>query len=559
MKMRIGPRILTGFSLVLSLTVGLGWYGLAKLSEVNGRTSEVTEHDFLFLALLQDISHNQTQMRTLAGKVMTASLLRRSRPTGGEDPLLLQELWRQGSERAIRLLDQADAAVAETERASPSAQRGSQYRKMRQTIRETQDALKDLGADNEVQFGLINRGEWEQLLAQTARQDQLRQVFDGKIAALVQLIREQVEIGRAEMAGVYEEAKTSTLIALAAAVLLGVLSSIVIQRSITRPLSRFMEFVGRVGQGDLTQQAPVARQDELGDLAGSFNQMVAGLKDVAIQTREATESLNAATSEILASTQQQAAGTSEQAAAVQQTNATMAEISQSGSQISERAKQVASAAEATSAAGNTGLHAVLSTTRTMEAIREQAEAVAENVVSLSEKTQSIGEIIATVNDVAEQSHLLALNAAIEASAAGDQGRRFAVVASEIKNLADQSKEATVRVRTILGDIQKGINTSVMLTEEAVKRAESGKQQADAADQAIRQLSENIQQSVQAFQQIVAGANQQQIGFDQVTQAIRNIGQASEQTANSTKQLEQAAANVNALGQQLRKAVERYRL
>jgi methyl-accepting chemotaxis protein len=195
----------------------------------------------------------------------------------------------------------------------------------------------------------------------------------------------------------------------------------------------------------------------------------------------------------------------------------------------------------------------------METIREQAEAVAENVVSLSERTQAIGEIISTVNDLAEQSHLLALNAAIEAAAAGEHGRSFSVIASEVKNLADQSREATVQVRSILGDIQKGINSSVMLTEEAVKRVDSGKQQADVADRTIREMAESIQQSVQAFQQIVAGANQQQIGFTQVMQAVRDIGQASQQTASSTRQLEKAAVNLTALGQQLQKAVERYRI
>ena len=176
----------------------------------------------------------------------------------------------------------------------------------------------------------------------------------------------------------------------------------------------------------------------------------------------------------------------------------------------------------------------------MENIRVQAEAVAENVVSLSEKTQAIGEIISTVNDLAEQSHLLALNAAIEAAAAGEHGRSFSVIASEVKNLADQSRDATVQVRVILGDIQKGINSSVMLTEEAVKRVESGKQQADVASTTIRTMAESIQQSVQAFQQIVAGSNQQQIGFNQVTQAVRDIGQASQQTAASTQQMEKAA-------------------
>jgi methyl-accepting chemotaxis protein len=155
--------------------------------------------------------------------------------------------------------------------------------------------------------------------------------------------------------------------------------------------------------------------------------------------------------------------------------------------------------------------------------------------------------------------LLALNAAIEAAAAGEHGRSFAVIASEVKNLADQSREATVQVRGILGDIQKGINSSVMLTEEAVKRVEAGRREADVADRTIRTMADSIQQSVQAFQQIVAGSNQQQIGFGQVMQAIRDIGQASQQTAAGTQQLEKSAVNLSALSQQLQKTVEKYQI
>jgi Methyl-accepting chemotaxis protein len=331
-----------------------------------------------------------------------------------------------------------------------------------------------------------------------------------------------------------------------------------IRRSIVRPLEQFQHFVTRVGEGDLTQRSEVPLGDELGDLAEGLNVMVAGLRTVAIETRAATGNLNAAAMEILASAQQQSASTGEQAAAVQQTNVTMQEISQSGLQIADRAKQVAAASESTSLASRSGLEAVRNTNHTMERIREQAEAVAQNVVTLSEKTQSVGEIIATVNDIAEQSHLLALNAAIEAAAAGEHGRSFAVVAGEIKNLADQSKAATVQVRSILGDIQKGINSSVMLTEESVKRVDGGKQQADVAASTIASMSDSIQESVQAFQQIVAGTNQQQIGFDQIKRAVKDIGQASDQTASSTRELERAASNLAAMGEQLRKSVDRYR-
>jgi methyl-accepting chemotaxis protein len=345
-----------------------------------------------------------------------------------------------------------------------------------------------------------------------------------------------------------------------AALLLGGLTAWAVARWIARPLGLCADMAQRIAAGDLNlQKLPVLSSDETGKLAMSFDDMLESLRDIAIQSRAVTENLNSAAAEILATTQQQASATKEQAAAVQQITSTVEEISQSSAQVSDRAKVVATAAQSMAVQGSGGLESVRHTSRAMDLIREQAESVAENVVALSEKTQAIGEIIATVNDIAEQSNLVALNAAIEAADAREDGRRFAVVANEIKNLADQAKEATGQVRSILEEIQKGINTSVMLTEEAVKRVEAGREKTQMAEQTIRKMADNIQDNVSAFQQIVSATNQQQIGLEQVTHALHEIRSASTQTASSTRQLEEAAGNVTTLAVQLRKVMEKYRL
>jgi methyl-accepting chemotaxis protein len=129
----------------------------------------------------------------------------------------------------------------------------------------------------------------------------------------------------------------------------------------------------------------------------------------------------------------------------------------------------------------------------------------------------------------------------------------------MRNLAQRAKESTVQVGSILGEIQRGINGTVMLTEEAVKRSDSGKQQAEITEQTIHQMTRTTVESVHAFQQIIGATSQQQIGFDQVTQGMRDIRQASEQTAIGTAQLEKALANLNELSLQLRTAVSRYQV
>jgi methyl-accepting chemotaxis protein len=345
------------------------------------------------------------------------------------------------------------------------------------------------------------------------------------------------------------------LVGFALAAFLGIATRLSIQRR----FGEFQQFVTSVEQGDLTGKLAPGGGDELGVLSQGLNRMVARLRNMATQTRAVTENLNSAAVDILASAREQSAFTGQQVAAYQETSATMQQVSKSCSQMSEKAKEITVTAEAVSVANTSGLDAIQKTNQTVEAIHEQAEAVAQNIVSLSEKTQAVGDILATVNDIAEQSHLLALNAAIEAAAAGEHGRSFAVVAGEIKNLAGQSKAATIQVKTILGDIQKEINTSVMLTEEAVKRVDLGKHQADLAAAAIRNMAANIDQSVQAFQQIVAGTNQQQIGFENVMQAMKDLSRGSEQAAVSTRLTEKAAGNLTDLGTQLGAATEGYRL
>jgi methyl-accepting chemotaxis protein len=361
--------------------------------------------------------------------------------------------------------------------------------------------------------------------------------------------REQVEgaILRAVLAGVL-----AAVAGLAATWFLG--------RSIVTPLGDAARLARAIAEGDLSgPPIPVRSGDEVGTLGGALNRMLAGLRAVTEETRAAADRLRQEVAHIVASVQEQASSTKQQAAAVQEITSTVEEISQSAQQVSGMAREVGGAAEEVAASGQAGLQAVLDTTAAMEAIRAQAESVAETIVMLSERTQAVGEIISTVNEIAEQSNLVALNAAIEAADAGDQGRRFSVVANEIKALADQAKDATKQVRTILEQTQKGINASVMLTEEALKRVASGREKTGGAEEAIRRMADSIQENAGSFQQVAAATGQQQIGLEQIAQGLHQIRQASLQTAASTDQLARTSSSLGSLADALGRAMAKYRL
>jgi methyl-accepting chemotaxis protein len=557
-NLRIGTRLLIGFGVIVLLTVILGVFALTEQGWLQAFADQMTSRDFASLGALRSIASTEDQMRATRALALLSGTLRRNH-LPAESPEGLERRWLQYRDQIAKQLSDLESTVGSWEATATTSQRRAAWSRVRGTLRDSAEALKLVSPEVERQFALINDSNIPEAVARISSVDQAVANFQSRIAESQRAAEDQTRLGHAEVEAIAKQTQSSVVLVLVITALAGIVFALFIQRSISTPLEQFATVVERVGQGDLTQKVDVSRKDELGDLGRSLDRMVRSLRAVATQTRAVGENLSAATVEILATTRQQAASTAEQAAAVQQANATMAEISQSGVQISERAKQVAATAQATSSASSAGLQSVRNTTAIMESIRQQAEAVAENVIALSEKTQAVSEIISSVNDISEQSHLLALNAAIQAALAGEHGRSFSVVAREMKDLADQSKQATMQVRSILGDIQKAISSSVMLTEEAVKRVESGRQQADVADRTIRELTENIGESVRAFQQIVGGSSQQQIGFEQVTEAFRNIGIASQETASGTKQSEKAAANLNALAQQLRSAVARYQV
>lgn len=388
---------------------------------------------------------------------------------------------------------------------------------------------------------------------------QLFDTFRGRLAT-IETLEERIRVAQNERLAKAQRASSIALWAGAVLTLLICIGiGIAINRLIVRPLRGVMVFVERVGAGDLTGRVAATSSNEIGRLGMTLNAMVAGLAELARTNRSATNNLNTAAAEIRASTQEQAASVEEQFAAVQETAATIDEIANSGAQITKRANEVIAAAQLTTETARAGLRATTDTAKAMDAIREQGEAVAGNIVALSEKTQAVGDIIAYVDDLSERTHLLALNAAIEASAAGESGRSFAIVASEMKLLADQAKSATVQIRQILLEIQRGINSSVMLTEEAVKRAATGKTLTDATVRTIEEMAARVEEGAQTFQQIVASTNQQQLGIEQVTGALQNIRQASQQTSAGTREVEIASANLTELSQGLLELADRYRI
>lgn len=265
--------------------------------------------------------------------------------------------------------------------------------------------------------------------------------------------------------------------------------------------------------------------------------------------------LSTSAAEMLAITTQVASGAIQTATAISEAATTVDEVRQTTLLSSQKAATVSETAQQADAVADAGRQAVIETMEGIQHIQEQMAVVADSVVRLSEQTEAVGEIISTSNDIAEQSNLLSVNAAIEAAKATDRGKGFSVVAEEIKNLAAQSKQAVVQVRSILNDIQRATSQAVMATEQSAKAIEAGARQASESSEAIDSLAESVALAAQSAVQIVASSQQELVGMDQISDAMQSIDVASSQNATGAKQIETEVRHLQELAEMLRRLVD----
>ncbi len=329
--------------------------------------------------------------------------------------------------------------------------------------------------------------------------------------------------------------------------------------AVTIPLNVTAEVIRRVANDEIPGPITAGFQGEFERLRSHVNTMVHNLRKINGELRHGFDVLATSSAEILSTIAQVSTGATETASAVSETSATTEEVKQTARLSHQKARVVEQSAKRTLDVTEAGRKAVADTVGGMVGIREQMDQIGRSVMRLSDQGQAIGEIIATVNDLAEQSNLLAVNAAIEATRAGEFGKSFAVVAREVKSLAQQSREATTQVRRILMEVQKATSAAVTATEQGARTVDVGVEQARGAGEAIDALAKSVDESARTAVQIAASSQQQLVGMDQIAAAIKNIREATSQNVHGSRQLQEAVEKLTRLGTRLKETVERQRL
>ncbi|MBD3332658.1 HAMP domain-containing protein, partial [candidate division GN15 bacterium] len=394
---------------------------------------------------------------------------------------------------------------------------------------------------------------------------------------------------------VYAMERTMVLIGLIVAGLVA-LCGWLFARSISRPIARVTEVAQQIAVGDVEHTLAIQSKDEIGMLADSFRQlmdymrelsgvaeqvadnnltidvepksdrdklsqsfktMVSNLKKMIHQLRENADQLVSAATEIASASEQASQGAQNQNEQVSQVSSAIEEMSATILQSTKNAGEATEASQRASETANSGGEIVGDTIRGMQQISETVSESSSSIGKLAQSAEQIGEIIGVIDDIADQTNLLALNAAIEAARAGEQGRGFAVVADEVRKLAERTGKATGEITDMIKGIQTDTDAAVQSMESGIQQVTSGRELADKAGTSLNEIVSVSQQVMSQIQQIAQASEEQSTAAEQISKNIEHIASVTKETATGAEQSAAAAEELNRQAEGLKSMVERF--
>ncbi|CAH0281017.1 Methyl-accepting chemotaxis protein McpQ [Pseudomonas brassicacearum] len=359
----------------------------------------------------------------------------------------------------------------------------------------------------------------------------------------------------------HDATKANTLLisAAALALLFGVIAAMAITRQIVIPLEQTLKVAERVAAGDLTHNLSAERRDELGQLQRAIQSMTVGLRQLIGGISDSVTQIASAAEQLSAVTEQTSAGVNKQKVETDQVATAMHEMTATVQEVARNAEEACEATVAADQQAREGEKVVGEAIAQIERLSKEMGNSTEAMGHLKRESDKIGSVLDVIKSVAQQTNLLALNAAIEAARAGEAGRGFAVVADEVRGLAQRTQKSTEEIEALIGNLQSG-------TEQVATTLDNSRNLTDSSVELTRRAGgslENITRTVSAIQsmnqQIAAAAEQQSAVAEEINRSVVNVRDVSEQTASSSEETAASSAELARLGVHLQTLVGRFKV
>nr|WP_122558853.1 methyl-accepting chemotaxis protein [Pseudomonas viridiflava] len=370
------------------------------------------------------------------------------------------------------------------------------------------------------------------------------------------------ELAAAQVVSAKREQNTAVMQLLSVALvvlLIGIFAAFVITRQITVPLNDTVIAARRIAEGDLTQDPATTRQDELGLLQNTMQHMTVSLRGLIGGIGNGITQIATAAEELSAGSEQTSAGVAQQKNEVDQVATAMNEMASTVQEVARNTEDASKAAKQASERAAHGSSVVQHATREIGQLAGEVKELGQAMQRLTEDSGKIGSVIDVIKAVAEQTNLLALNAAIEAARAGEQGRGFAVVADEVRSLAQRTQNSTTEIEALIQALQQGTGAAAGLMDASLQRTEGTVVLARQAEQALVEINQSISTIEQMSQQISASAEQQSAVTEEINRSVLSVRDIADQSAAATEQSAASTVELARLGSDLQNMVARFRI
>ncbi|GFO69743.1 methyl-accepting chemotaxis protein [Geomonas limicola] len=391
---------------------------------------------------------------------------------------------------------------------------------------------------------------------------ELRPLRDSYQNALIQLQNDVLQRARLEGGETAKSARAArwaiiVIMAVATCIAAGV--SLWIVASITRPLNAAVDTADRIARRDLTVEVTGIDGTETGHLMAALQNMMQNLREIVAQTTSIAASIASSSTQLHGTATKIASGAEEVACQTQTVATASEEMSATSNDIAQNCHAAARSAQQATSAAEAGAQVVAQTVEVMNRIAERVNATSHTVESLGERSDQIGAIVGTIEDIADQTNLLALNAAIEAARAGEQGRGFAVVADEVRALAERTTKATREIGEMIKAIQTETKGAVGAMEEGVREVQKGTEEASRSGAALQEILDQINAVSVQVNQIATAAEEQTATIGEITGNINKIAEIVQSSAQGSQDSSQAAAQLASLSDDLSTLVTQFKL
>ena len=342
-------------------------------------------------------------------------------------------------------------------------------------------------------------------------------------------------------------------------VLLGTACALFISKTLTKPLRDAVSVANAISEGDLRVAIVVESEDEIGQLMSAMKTMDERLKEVLSETKSAADNLASASQQLSASSEQMSRGVGEQSNRAAQIAASSEEMSQTVMDIAKNASHMADSATETTKIAHDGEGIVNRSVEEVKAIAATVNESSQLMASLGERSKQIGDIVEVIKDIADQTNLLALNAAIEAARAGEQGRGFAVVADEVRKLAERTSKATTEIGAMIGAIQHEVDKAVHNMSDGTKRVAVGVEFSAKTGDALHSIVSSVQDLQAMVHQIASATEETSAASDQISSDIETIASVSKEASSSSEQIARSASDLAELSSTLQRLVGRFKI